>query len=96
MFDPKSYKPEPNLLADRVILVTGASGLLGRSLAARLQDLGAVTGVGHSNTTGTLLSADLREAGALESLVAEAIDRCSSTFRLRSVCSSSNRGPAVG
>lgn len=54
------------------ILVTGASGLLGRSLAAHLEDLGSVTGVGHSNPTGALISVDLREAGALETLLADA------------------------
>lgn len=53
------------------ILVTGASGLLGRSLAARLEALGSVTGVGHSNPTGALVSADLREADALGTLLAE-------------------------
>jgi dTDP-4-dehydrorhamnose reductase len=54
------------------ILVTGASGLLGRALAARLEDLGSITGVGHSNPTGSLVSADLREADALESLLTDA------------------------
>jgi dTDP-4-dehydrorhamnose reductase len=53
----------------RRILVTGASGLLGRSLAKCLEDQGTVTGVGHSNPTGSLVSADLREADVLESLL---------------------------
>ena len=54
---------------EKRILITGATGLLGRSLAKCLEDKGTVTGVGHSNPTGSLVSADLREADVLESLL---------------------------
>jgi dTDP-4-dehydrorhamnose reductase len=55
----------------RRILVTGASGLLGRSLKGRLEGVGTVTGTGHSQTVAGLVPVDLRDAGALEYLLNE-------------------------
>ena len=51
------------------ILVTGASGFLGRRLTPRLEDMGTVVGVGHSNTAAPLASLDLRDTDALKSLL---------------------------
>lgn len=55
----------------KTILITGASGLLGRSLRTRLDDLGAVAAAGFSNATTGLLPVDLRNAEALKGLVEE-------------------------
>ena len=54
------------------ILITGASGLLGRSLMVRLKDLATVTGVGYSNRAESLVPVDLRDADALHNLLNEA------------------------
>jgi dTDP-4-dehydrorhamnose reductase len=54
------------------ILITGASGLLGRSLMVRLKDLATVTGVGYSNRAESLVPVDLRDADALHTLLNEA------------------------
>ena len=54
------------------ILITGASGLLGRSLMVRIKDLGTVTGVGYSNRAESLVPVDLRDADALHTLLNEA------------------------
>jgi NAD(P)-dependent dehydrogenase (short-subunit alcohol dehydrogenase family) len=39
--DPKNYEPRAGLLRDRVILITGASGGIGKALAIRTATLGA-------------------------------------------------------
>ncbi len=54
---------------EKNILMTGASGMLGRSLTARLEDLGNVSGIGFSNATGRLFPIDLRETEALKGLL---------------------------
>ncbi|RLE20307.1 MAG: hypothetical protein DRJ65_18515 [Acidobacteria bacterium] len=54
---------------EKNILITGASGLLGRSLTARLEDLGHISGAGFSEATGRLFSVDLRETEALKGLL---------------------------
>lgn len=46
--------------------MTGASGLLGRRVAARLSDAAEVTGTGFSNAAGGLVTVDLRDTAALE------------------------------
>jgi len=53
------------------ILITGASGLLGRSLAARLDGMGNVSGTGFSNVAGRLFPVDLRDLEALRGLLKE-------------------------
>ncbi len=53
------------------ILITGASGLLGRSLAARLDGMGNVSGTGFSNAAGRRFPVDLRDAEALKGLLKE-------------------------
>lgn len=53
------------------VLITGASGLLGRSLTVRLEDVGNVTGVGFSNSAGRFLPVDLRDSAALKDLLAD-------------------------
>jgi len=55
---------------ERNILVTGASGLLGRSLVARLESEGTVSAVGYSRAAG-LRSVDLRDSEALRELLDE-------------------------
>lgn len=40
-FNPDKYDPAPDLLADRVILITGASDGIGKALARRCAELGA-------------------------------------------------------
>lgn len=57
---------DPEARSERKILITGASGLLGRSLAARLESEGNVTGLGFSTSSSGLLQADLRDPEALE------------------------------
>ncbi len=54
---------------DRNILITGASGLLGRSLMARLEGMGNVSGTGFSNAAERLFPVDLRDAEALKGLL---------------------------
>lgn len=54
------------------ILVTGASGLLGRSLAGRLAAAGKVTGTGFSQAAKGLVPVDLRDAAELKELIREA------------------------
>ncbi len=54
---------------EKNILITGASGLLGRSLTARLSGIGNVSGTGFSGATGRLFSVDLRETEALKGLL---------------------------
>ena len=51
------------------ILSTGASGLLGRSLTARLERMGKVAGVGFSHSTGRLFQVDLRDTEGLKGLL---------------------------
>jgi len=53
------------------ILITGASGLLGRSLTARLEGMGIVAGVGFSHAAGRLFPVDLRDTEALKGLLKE-------------------------
>ena len=53
------------------ILITGASGLLGRSLMARLEGMGNVSGTGFSSAAGRLFPVDLRETVALKGLLKE-------------------------
>ncbi len=56
---------------ERNILITGASGLLGRSLTARLEGMGNVSGTGFSLAAGRLFPVDLRDAEALKGLLKE-------------------------
>jgi dTDP-4-dehydrorhamnose reductase len=56
---------------ENTILVTGASGLLGRAMTTRLADMARVVGFGHTNATGRLVPMDLRDPGALKSLLDE-------------------------
>jgi dTDP-4-dehydrorhamnose reductase len=56
---------------EKDILVTGASGLLGRSLMARLGSMGNVAGTGFSNAAGRLFPVDLRDVEALKGLLNE-------------------------
>ena len=53
------------------LLITGASGLLGRSLMARLEGMGNVSGTGFSSAAGRLFPVDLRETVALKGLLKE-------------------------
>jgi dTDP-4-dehydrorhamnose reductase len=55
----------------RRILVTGASGLLGRTLMYRLEKLGTVTGTGFSQKAAGLLPVDLRAVESLKNLLHE-------------------------
>jgi len=57
---------------DKKILITGASGLLGRRLMSRLEDTGKVVGVGHTNSRAPLVPVDLRDHEALRILLKEA------------------------
>ena len=57
---------------EKKILITGASGLLGRSLMSRLEDTGKVVGAGYTNSEAPLVPVDLRDAEALETLLKEA------------------------
>lgn len=54
---------------ETTILITGASGFLGRRLTARLADMATVVGVGHSNAAEPLVPLDLRELDALKGLL---------------------------
>jgi dTDP-4-dehydrorhamnose reductase len=56
---------------EKNILITGASGLLGRSLTARLESLGNVVGTGFSHAAERLFPIDLRDAEALNGLLKE-------------------------
>ena len=56
---------------ERKILITGASGLLGRRLTVRLEGMGDVSGTGFSHTAGRLFPVDLRDAEALKGLLNE-------------------------
>jgi dTDP-4-dehydrorhamnose reductase len=56
---------------ERNILITGASGLLGRCLTARLEGMGNVSGTGFSHAAGRLYPVDLRDAEALKGLLKE-------------------------
>ncbi len=53
------------------ILITGASGFLGRAVAQRLDIEAEVVGVGHRHAHGTMRSVDLRDAQAFRSLLDE-------------------------
>ncbi len=53
------------------ILVTGASGLLGRSLTDGLKSIGRVSGVGYSHAEGSMIPVDLRNEDSLEGLLDE-------------------------
>ena len=53
------------------ILITGASGLLGRSLTAELATKGRVSGTGFSHAAGPLFPVDLRDGEALRGLLSE-------------------------
>lgn len=55
----------------RRILVTGASGLLGRNLMNRLEKLGTVTGTGFSQKGAGLVPVDLRDEESLGNLLQE-------------------------
>ena len=57
--------------AERTILMTGASGLLGSALTARLEGSFTVTGTGFSQATKGLLRVDLRDADALKGMLNE-------------------------
>ena len=52
-------------------LITGASGLLGRSLTTRLESMGNVAGAGFSHAAERLFPVDLRDAEALKGLLKE-------------------------
>jgi dTDP-4-dehydrorhamnose reductase len=54
---------------EKNILITGASGLLGRSLKARLEGMGNVAVAGFSHTAAGLFPVDLRDAEALKGLL---------------------------
>ena len=56
---------------EKNILITGASGLLGGSLSARLDGMGNVSGTGFSHAAGQLFPVDLRDAEALTGLLKE-------------------------
>jgi len=56
---------------EKNMLITGASGLLGRSLTARLEEMGNVAGVGFSHAAKGLFPVDLRDAEALKGLLKE-------------------------
>lgn len=53
------------------IVITGASGLLGGSLAARLNAMGDVAPIGFSHSTDDLIPVDLRDAVALKGMLEE-------------------------
>jgi NAD(P)-dependent dehydrogenase (short-subunit alcohol dehydrogenase family) len=61
------YEARPGLLADRVILVTGAGAGIGRALAKRVASLGA-TAILHGRTVSRLESVydEIRDAGGPE------------------------------
>ena len=54
---------------ETTILVTGASGFLGQRLTTRLEDIGTVVGISHSNAAKSLLQVDLRDNDALKEMV---------------------------
>lgn len=56
---------------EKNILITGASGLLGRSLMSRLEDTGKVVGVGYTNSQASLMPVDLRDPEALTTMLKE-------------------------
>jgi NAD(P)-dependent dehydrogenase (short-subunit alcohol dehydrogenase family) len=62
--DPRTYVPAPNLLAERVILVTGATRGIGRAVATELVKHGA-TVILHGRNARALdeLHAELRQLG---------------------------------
>ena len=57
---------------DNTILITGASGLLGRSLTVRLEAVGNVVAAGFSDLAAGLFPVDLRDGEALKGLLKEA------------------------
>ena len=54
------------------ILITGASGLLGRSLTNRLESMGTIAGAAFTQVADRHFPIDLRDAGALRDLLKEA------------------------
>jgi dTDP-4-dehydrorhamnose reductase len=56
---------------EKTILITGASGLLGRSLVARLEGMGDVAAAGYSHAAAGIFPVDLRDVEALKSLLKE-------------------------
>ena len=56
---------------EKTILITGASGLLGRSLRARLEGVGNVVAAGFSQAVGGMFPVDLRDPEALNGLLQE-------------------------
>jgi dTDP-4-dehydrorhamnose reductase len=56
---------------EKNILITGASGLLGRVMVTRLENQARVVGIGHSNATGLEVPVDLRDPEALKNLLSE-------------------------
>jgi len=56
---------------EKTVLITGASGLLGRSLTARLGCMGNVAAAGFSHAAAGLFPVDLRDTEALKGLLKE-------------------------
>jgi dTDP-4-dehydrorhamnose reductase len=56
---------------EKTILITGASGLLGRSLRARLEGVGNVVAAGFSQAVEGMFPVDLRDPEALNGLLQE-------------------------
>jgi NAD(P)-dependent dehydrogenase (short-subunit alcohol dehydrogenase family) len=74
--DPRTYKAPPNLLANRVILVTGATRGIGRAVAMDLVKHGA-TVILHGRNAGTLdaLYEELRKLGPEPAVAALDLER---------------------
>jgi len=56
---------------EKNILITGASGLLGRRLMSRLEDTGKAVGIGYTNSQASHMPVDLRDPEALTTMLKE-------------------------
>ncbi len=79
----------------RIVMVTGAAGNLGRAVAAAFHDLGATLVLLDMKPQGAIIQADLRDPGSLQQAVDDTLERHGRIDVLCNIAGGFRMGPAL-